>query len=469
MKLPPNIQNHVLEHYQLHDFLLIEICKKGFVIDYQGNHAILPKMSVKTSIQTLIPALETEEFDEHFLIPFYQLNSTQVIDLHHHIDAGRHHLILIPQDQVFKEVQSKQQLALESQLKNQNLHTMLRALEKTQQQLKQVNQDKSFLISALSHEMGTPLNSILGHAHMALKDKSAVKQALDVIVRNSLHLQEIIKQTLNIDKNESVTNQQSFNLLELLQDLHDSLSPLASFKALEFSINCPKSVILYSHKAQWQQILTNLISNAIKYTNHGGVHINVTVKSQGLIVDVIDTGIGISPTFQGKLFQSWEREHHGQSKGSGIGLAIAKMLAEGMNLSLKLEHSSNKGSCFRIEYPGFKHSTQKVLLIEDDQDLRRLFVYYLQQLNLDISEAASWQDVHSQFNNRKFDAILTDRNLSDGQADDHIEFLHSLADKVFVMTGNPSADQTEVLYQKGFNQVLSKPLSQSQIEQALLK
>ena len=468
MKLPSHIHNHVLKHYQLHDFLLIEINKAGSVIDYQGNHDILPEIAIKTSIQTHIPGLETENFDENFLIPFYQLNPQQVIDLHHHSDGDRNHLILIPQNQVFKDVQRKQQVALDSQLQNQNLQTMLSALEKTQQQLKRVNKDKSFLISALSHEMGTPLNSILGHAQMALKDESTIEQALEVIVRNSQHLQEIIKQTLNIDKNESVTEKQSFNLSELLQDLHDSLSPLASFKALGFSFHCPETITLYNHKAQWQQILTNLISNAIKYTEYGEITMEVTTNTQGLIVDVIDTGIGISPEFQTKLFKSWQREHQGQAKGSGIGLAIAKMLADGMNLTLTLVQSSDKGSCFRLTYPDYKHSTQKVLLIEDDKDLRRLFVYYLQQLKLDIHQADSWLEVKNEFKNQRFDAILTDRNLADGQADDHINLLNQLTDKVVVMTGNPSTRQINSLQKMGFTQVLSKPLTQSQIEQVLM-
>ncbi|WP_154222543.1 ATP-binding response regulator [Marinicella rhabdoformis] len=448
--------------------MLVEINKSGVIIDYQGNKSILPDINVNHSIQSLIPGLETESYDENFLIPFYQLNQQQVVDLHHHIANSRHHLILIPQDQVFKEIQTKQQVALESQLQNQNLRIMLNALEKAQQQLKQANQDKSFLISALSHEMGTPLNSIQGHAQMALKDPNTTEQALEVIIRNSHHLQEIIKQTLHIDKNEAVSEKQSFNLSVLLHDLHDSLSPLASFKALAFTINCPKSVTLYAHKAQWQQILTNLISNAIKYTEVGKIHIEVQAGIKGLAVDVIDTGIGISPDFQNKLFQSWQRERQGHAKGSGIGLAIAKMLAEGMNLTLSLAYSSDKGSCFRIAYPEFKHSTQKVLLIEDDDDLRRLFAYYLHQLNLDIDQAASWQEVKKKYKTRKFDVVLTDRNLSDGQAEDHINLLKQLADKVLVMTGNPNKNQIEVLYQKGFDQVLSKPLNQSQLTQALL-
>ena len=468
MKLPQYVQNHVLEQYQLDDFLLIEINQQGTILDYQGNKNILPETRVKLAVQQLIAGLETENFEENFWIPFYQLNDQQVIDLHHCIDAQRHHLVLIPQNQAFHAAQFKQQVALDSQLQNQNLQTMLAALKQTQVQLKQVNQDKSFLISALSHEMGTPLNSIQGHAQMALKDPNNIEKALQVIVRNGQHLQDIIKQTLNIDRNENQEYSQTFNLAELLQTLHDSLSPLAHFKALSFTINCPNDIPIYSQKAQWQQILTNLISNAIKYTEQGEIHIEVHTKTKGLTIDVTDTGVGISPAFQEKIFQSWQRENQASAKGSGIGLAIAKMLADGMGLTLTLESSNKGGSCFRLSYPAFQHSTKKILLIEDDEDLRRLFTYYLQQMKLDVSEAGSWQQVKAQFIHQRFDTILTDRQLSDGNADEQLNLLQQLANKVLVMTGNPNATQINKLYQLGFNQVLSKPLTQSQLEQALL-
>ena len=109
-----------------------------------------------------------------------------------------------------------------------------------------------------------------------------------------------------------------------------------------------------------------------------------------------------------------------------------------------------------------------MLLIEDDEDLRRLFAYYLQQLSLDIQQADSWEAVQSNFQNQKFDTILTDRHLGDGIADEQLPMLRLMAPKILVMTGNPDTQQVESLYQLGFDQVLAKPLNQSQIEQALL-
>ena len=127
MKLPQTLQLKVLEKHHLDDFLLIEITPTGHVIDDQGNKNILPPIHVKNPIQSWIAGLETETFEEDFFIPFYHLNEKQVIDLHHYITAGRHHLILIPQNQIHQEFQSKQQSAFESQLRNQNLQTMFQA------------------------------------------------------------------------------------------------------------------------------------------------------------------------------------------------------------------------------------------------------------------------------------------------------------------------------------------------------
>ncbi len=469
MKLPPDIQNQLLTQYHLTDFLLIELDHQGQVLDYQGNQKLLPELTINTPIQDHILALATETFDEDFFIPFYHLSDQRVIDLHHYCRHQRHHLVLLPQDQVFRETQLKQQVALETQLHNQNLESMLVVLQQTQAQLQQLNQDKSFLLSALSHEMGTPLNSILGHAQMGINDATSASQALTVILKNGHQLQNIINQTLNLDRDQRQGNKQSFQLLELLQELHDNLFPLASFKGLTFDINCAAHVTLYANRAQWQQVLTNLITNAIKYTHQGGLNVTVHTQAQGLLVDVTDSGIGISPEFQARLFNSWEREHKNQAKGSGIGLAIAKMLAEEMGLTLHLKHTSDQGSCFRVSHLTYRHQIKQVLIIEDDEDLRRLFVYYLQQLNLQVSEAGSWEAVHSRWCTQRFDAILTDRHLTDGQADDHLKQLKQMANQVLVMTGNPSQKQVNALIQHGFDQVLAKPLDQSQLEQALLK
>lgn len=191
----------------------------------------------------------------------------------------------------------------------------------------------------------------------------------------------------------------------------------------------------------------------------------MTVRSvieNGLLhVDVIDTGCGMSETFQAHLFTAWKREQKSQATGNGIGLVIAKMLAEQVGADLALHSSDAEGSCFRFSINYHETlNTQRILLVDDDPDCLNLFNYYLTQAGHQVKTADSIQNLKKQLAEYEFDTLITDLNLVDGQVHHIYPEIRAELNKIILITANPTAAMREKLNRMGFDLVLSKPLNQ---------
>lgn len=464
MKIPNSIQQQILKRYQLNRWLLLTLDAQHQVTDFQGDVEIFSRpILLGESVKQQIPALETETFDENFALPFYHLNEQQVVDLHYFKNDEGRFLLLVPQNDLHRQTQLKQQIALDSQFRTSSLKFLLSELQKSKQKLQQANEEKAFFISALSHEMGTPINSIKGYVDLALQREVASEKALKVILKSAEQMEKIVKQTIDYDRRPAQNETQSFCLQTLLAELFKSLKPLADSKSLTFEVDCPQSIIINSESSKWQQILTNLVSNAIKYTEQGGVKVSVQNEGRQLRIDVLDSGIGIDPKFQDKLFKPWQRELKSTETGSGIGLVIARMLAEQLDIEMRLVKSDQDGSCFRLWYQLDSEQYQRILLIEDDHDLNQLFSLYLQQAGHQVTAATGMTKAQKLWKKQPFDLLITDLHLQKERADSHIDSLKKLGIPLFVLTGNPSQETTERLIEMGFDKVLSKPISRERL------
>lgn len=470
MNIPTAIQQQLLKHYQLNRWLLMTLDERHQVVDFQGDADIIQSSITRgESIKQQIPALETETFEESFVLPFYHLSKRQVVDLHYFKTDQGQFLLLIPQNSLHRETQLKQQVALESQLRTSGLKFLLSELQKSKQKLQQANEEKKFFISALSHEMGTPINSIKGYVDLILAEQIDTEQALRVIFKNAEQMEKIVKQTIDYDRDGSQSQAESFCLKTLLSNLFKNLQPLAESKLLDFKIHCPQPVTINSDSSKWQQILTNLISNAIKYTEQGGVEVSVQTKGRQLRVDVVDSGIGIAAEFQDKLFKPWQRELKSDEAGSGIGLVIARMLAEQLSIEMRLVHSDSNGSCFRLWYQLDSDRFRRILLIEDDHDLNQLFCLYLQQEGHQVIATSNMTKAQKLWKKYDFDLLITDLHLQQERADSHIESLKKLQMPLLLLTGNPSKKEVKKLKKLGFDQVLSKPISRTKLLEAIAR
>lgn len=242
---------------------------------------------------------------------------------------------------------------------------------------------KQQFIDNVSHEIRTPLNAIIGLTEVISKHNVNEEQAkyIDSIQKNGRSLLGLINNILDVSRIESgkfILQNEKVSTSDFLTDLYFSFLPIANEKnlALEFDIDplFPDYIII--DEIRIKQVFTNLISNAIKFTDTGKVKLVIkTIKfpyqknKLGLIINFIDTGIGISSNDMNYIF-----EHFTQSKeqsikkygGSGLGLGICKKIVETMKGNISVESTLGKGSNFKIIIPEIEYSYDKYKFVEDE-------------------------------------------------------------------------------------------------------
>ncbi|MEZ0148307.1 MAG: PAS domain-containing protein [Candidatus Reddybacter sp.] len=246
---------------------------------------------------------------------------------------------------------------------------ILWSLMEAKQEADKANQAKSQFLSRISHDLRTPLTAIMGFGQLLNMDKNSPlsdRQSAGVAEINnaSEHLLELIDEILDLSQIESghmALHLEAINTFELVAECEALISPLASERDITFTSThckrkkpCGHPYRVEADRKRLKQVLLNLISNAVKYNRHGGsISINCALNGKNLRIEITDTGEGLSNDQQGKLFSAFERlgAEHSSTKGSGIGLVIAKGLIENMAGSIGVKSEPGKGSTFWIELP----------------------------------------------------------------------------------------------------------------------
>jgi signal transduction histidine kinase/DNA-binding NarL/FixJ family response regulator len=317
------------------------------------------------------------------------------------------------------------------------------ALQSAKDVAESANEAKSRYLAALSHELRTPLNVLLGYAQLLMRDQvlpTKQRETIGIIRRNGEHLADLIESLLEVSKIEAgrVTLQRDeFNLKAILQQLVDMFQMQASKKGIKFyyeaSANLPDYVV--TDKQRLRQILINLISNAIKYTEKGSVTFKVTYRSEVANFSIIDTGAGIAKSNQELIFRPFEqiRNPHTQSiGGTGLGLTISRSLAELMGGEINLTSSIGKGSTFNFrlmlfklhkdpkepelsksEVIGYLGKKQTVLVVDDNLHQRELMFNLLAPIGFDVLLANNAQQGFEQLQANSIDLILMDVQMPD--------------------------------------------------------
>jgi signal transduction histidine kinase/DNA-binding response OmpR family regulator len=332
------------------------------------------------------------------------------------------------------------------QIINQNeelkkLHNELssKAEELELQRLKAVEltQVKSEFLASMSHELRTPLISILGLTELLIKDTSVEprkKDKLNIVYRNGKKLLSLITNILEFSKFESgkiEIRKESFLLSDLLEEVYNNINHLASQKDLRlvFDVQENEDVLISSDKAKLEQILLNLLFNAIKFTDRGTVTLGVRLINNTDIEFVVsDTGIGISDDDKKKIFKEFRQADGSSTRkygGTGLGLAISKKYVELLGSKLNLKSEIGVGSKFSfmlteivldlIEVPKHQFLTltetepeksKSVLLITNNFDSQKLIGDYLSSYNIKIIVIDNPEEGFSLAKNKVPDAII---------------------------------------------------------------
>lgn len=237
------------------------------------------------------------------------------------------------------------------QLKNANIR------------LQEMDRLKSVFLAGMSHELRTPLNSIIGFTGIILMGMTGEiteeqKKQLTMVKNSANHLLSLIEDLLDISRIEAGKVKcffAEFRLNEVIREVVETLSSAINEKRLKLVREVPEDITLFSDRRRIKQVLINLMSNAVKFTDHGSVKITTRVlKDKRLEMRIADTGIGIKPDDMNKLFEPFQQIEPSlikANKGTGLGLHISKKLAVllGGNISAKSEYG--KGSEFTFTIP----------------------------------------------------------------------------------------------------------------------
>lgn len=376
---------------------------------------------------------------------------------------------------------------------------LVERLELSRQALAQSIQDKSTLLATISHELRTPLNGIVGLSRMLLDTNLNEEQRnyLNTISVSAVALGHIFNDIIDLEKIDTrriELYQRKTDLYQFLNDIHNIGRLMASQKNLEFHMICdedlPRFVMLDTTRLS--QVLWNLLNNAVKFTEIGGISLNVTKSEENaLSFSVSDTGIGIAEEDLSNIFTLYYQVHQEGYKaaGTGIGLAVSKQIAELMNGSLNVSSQLGKGSIFTLLIEAeFYIDTKmvipeqslvknlRILLVEDIQLNVVVAKNLLEKLGHIVDVAMNGAEALRKFNQSQYDLVFLDIQLPDmtgfdiahqlrmSYENEQYDFLPPLV----ALTANVIHSKSEY-QQRGMDDVLRKPLSLNELNDCLSK
>lgn len=268
--------------------------------------------------------------------------------------------------------------------------TQKAAVEEALVQAENANKAKSNFLSSMSHDIRTPMNAIIGFSSLAqnhMEDKNMVRSYLEKILSAGQHLLNLINDILDMSRIESGKihiQEDEVSLKEVVHDIENLMQSMVEEKRLQFVIN--KNIVnnyVFCDKLRLNQMLINLLGNAVKFTPEGGT-ITLDIKQEMAAPEgygiyffkVRDTGIGIAKEFHAKIFEAFEREKGTEQsgiQGSGLGLAITKNIVEMMGGRISLESELGKGTEFTIKVMfALQDVYEDELSVEDTLEQKRL-------------------------------------------------------------------------------------------------
>lgn len=378
-------------------------------------------------------------------------------------------------------------------------------LIRTREEAERANNAKSEFLAMMSHELRTPMNGVLGMLQLMETTKMTDEQAeyAALAMESTEHLLRVINDILDFSRFERDALELesiSFNLTDLISTSVQAFAHNAQQRGLALELDLPRSMEALQVKGdptRIRQILVNLIGNALKFTEFGSVRVEAgyTLADPHHVLftcAVRDSGIGISPDLLESMFDAFQQADNSISRrygGTGLGLPIARNLAERMGGSLQAQSSEGLGSVFQLKIPLLRVQQPViepasgavgelpqsrdacVLLVEDNPVNRTVVEAMLRSLGLQVSVAADGAEAVNMASRESFALILMDCRLPvmDGyEATRRIRLLPGLATlPIIALTANAQHGDRDICLQAGMNDYLAKPFKRTDLQQVL--
>ena len=382
---------------------------------------------------------------------------------------------------------------------------MMKELQFAKDYAEKANRAKSDFLSSMSHEIRTPLNAIVGFSECIITDKTldeAKEDAANVVMASN-NLLEIVNGILDISKieaNKMEIINKNYSLLPEINSLAKLMIPRIGDKELALKTHFATDIpgVMYGDIGKIKQIITNILTNAVKYTEKGSIDFSVNCINKdnicSLVISVEDTGRGIRPDKIDSLFTKFNRldeDRNTTIEGTGLGLAITKALVDMMGGKIVVQSKYGEGSKFTV------YLNQKIVelynkeeekkedstlasyhgshvLVVDDNDLNlKIIDKLLKKYNIMTTLVASGQNCLDLINDHEyFDLILMDDMMPEMNGKEtfaKLKEIEGFKTPVVALTANALSGMKEQYLKLGFNDYLAKPINKDELDEVLKK
>lgn len=388
------------------------------------------------------------------------------------------------------------------------------------------SEQKSRFLSHMSHEIRTPLNAMLGMNELIMRetDNEDIKKYSGNIQSAGRTLLALINDVLDFSKIETGKMdivESDYSLSSLLNDVVLMTQGRADDKGLELRLDIDSTLpdVLHGDEIRIKQVIINIMTNAVKYTEEGWIELSVTKKNMSEYLDddnisleikVSDSGMGIREDEMSKLFTEFERLDRQKNKsieGTGLGLSITSRLVSLMNGKISVHSIYGKGSTFSVSIPqkvvtdvpigdykkrfeilsnektekdketleNMRFPGKKVYVVDDNEMNLEVIASILEMLDIQVDRAGGGQMAIDHLNTNVYDLILTDDMMPEINGTELMQYLHqheesaSHSTPIVVLTANAVAGAREDYIRKGFDDYMTKPLDIDILQKILIK
>ena len=369
----------------------------------------------------------------------------------------------------------------------QELQTAREVAERAREEAEAANRAKDHFLSVLSHELRTPLTPVLAAISMMERDATVtghLAESVSMIRRNVETEARLVDDLLDLTRIARGKVRLHFEVVDahaVIRNVVTMLQPEIDEKSLTVSVSLhAKRHHVWADPGRFQQVVMNLVSNAVKFTpGDGSITLRTSNENGTVKMEVSDTGIGIEPEMMPRLFQAFEQGGHGSTRqfgGLGLGLSIVKSLVEMHKASISVtSEGTHKGATFILRMdsvapaePSTGSGTEtpadekrlRVLLVEDHADTRVMLARLLTSFGCVVTAASTVKEAVEAAERQTFDLLLSDIGLPDGSGMDVMRHTASKQQlKGIALSGYGQEDDLRRSREAGFATHLIKPVS----------